>query len=419
MSKVLAVIKREYLTRVTSRGFLIWTILTPLLGAGLILGPGLYQERTARQGRIVVLDQSGDAELFARAQKLFAKNIASSQVTLQQEVLAPTANSAEQTLELSRQLSNGKLLGFLLIRPDVFTPQGKLLFHAPSSRDRSLTIRLRDAFNSAVLERRFAREGLSGKRFEELLTPLDLTLVSDQRDGSNREAFFLAVGMMTVLYGMIIFYGNLVMRGVIEEKQSRIMEVLLSSLRPFDLMLGKLIGIGLVSLTQVGLWLLSLALLSMASAAPALASNSFKLPPLAPLLLVFFFIFFVLGYFLFSTLYLIIGAMVSTEEDAQQLQMPVMLSIVVPMILLEHVLRQPNSFSSVLLSLIPIFSPILMFGRISVQLPPFWQIGLSIALLLGAIWAAVWVAAKIYRVGALMYGKPPNLPELLRWLRYS
>lgn len=419
MNKILAVIKREYLTRVTSRGFLIWTILTPLLGAALILGPGLYQERTARQGRLVVLDQSGEPEVFKRAQALFAKSAPNSQLILEQEPIAPGTDTAARVQELSRQLSSGELTGFLVLRPEVFTPQGKLLFHTQTLRDRNITNRLREAFNSAVLEKRLTREGLNSERLTALMTPLEMAVVSDQRDGANREAFILAIVMMTVLYGMIIFYGNLVMRGVIEEKQSRIMEVLLSSLRPFDLMLGKLVGIGLVSLTQVGLWLVSLALLSTVSAAPALASGGFKLPALAPGILVFFFIFFVLGYFLFSTLYLMIGAMVSTEEDAQQLQMPVMLSIVVPMILLEQVLRQPNSSFSIGLSLIPVFSPILMFGRICVQPPPAWQIGLSLLLLVGAIYGAVWLAAKIYRVGVLMYGKPPTLPELLKWLKYS
>jgi ABC-2 type transport system permease protein len=218
---------------------------------------------------------------------------------------------------------------------------------------------------------------------------------------------------------MIIIYGQLVLRGVVEEKQSRIIEVLLSSIKPFQLMLGKLIGIGLVSLTQVAVWMSALTALSFVTASAPLASNAFKLPLLEPKLLAAFFVFFVLGYFLFSTLFLIVGAMVSAEEDAQQLQMPVVLSVVAPMLLLEQVLRQPNSLFATVVSMVPVFSPILMFARIAVEPPPWWQIGLSIALLLLSIWLAVWLAAKIYRIGVLMYGKPPTLPELVKWLKYS
>jgi ABC-2 type transport system permease protein len=217
---------------------------------------------------------------------------------------------------------------------------------------------------------------------------------------------------------MMIFYGTFVMRGVIEEKQSRIIEVLLSSIRPIELMAGKLIGIGLVSLTQIVIWLAVSALLSATTALPLFAMAG-KLPALKLSTMLFFLLFFVLGYFLYSTLYLIVGAMVSEESDAQSMQFPVIASIVIPMLMLESVLRQPNSTSSVALSLIPIFSPILMFARTIVQTPPWWQIALSVVLLVATIFAAVWLAAKIYRVGVLMYGKPPTLPELWRWMKYS
>jgi ABC-2 type transport system permease protein len=412
MGKVLAIIKREYLTRVTSRGFIVWTILTPLLATGLLLGPALFQGRAAQQGRLLVLDQSGDAELFTLAQKHFFANLPPGRYLWEREVVSSGENLGPRIAALSQQISTGQVLGFLILPPDVFAGKSKILFHTQGLRERNLTTRLREAFNSALIERRLARAGIDTDRASELIQPLEMTIINNQSE-SNRAAFFLALGMMVVLYG------NLVMRSVIEEKQSRIIEVLLSSIRPVELMLGKLIGIGLVSLTQVGLWMLSLFLLSAVSAAPAFAGSDFKLPQLNPALVVYFFIFFLLGYFLFSTLYLVVGAMVSAEEDAQQLQMPVMLSVVIPMVLLEQVMRQPNSLFSTVLSLVPLFSPILMFGRLSVQPPPLWQTGLSILLLLAAIYGAVWLAAKIYRVGVLMYGKPPTLPELFRWLKYS
>ncbi len=419
MDKILAVIKREYLTRVTSRGFIVWTILTPLLGALLMFVPGYFLGRAAQRGKVVVLDQTGDAALFPLAQELFQRGPVPTRFELLHEAVAPGEVTNARAQELRQQISKGEVAGFLLIPPEVFTQSGKLTFHTQNLREQSLTARLRIAFNSAVIERRWVKEGVNAKRAGELMEPVELTVVSEREQGKSQEAVFLALGMLAVLYGVIIFYGQIVLRGVVEEKQSRIVEVLLSSIKPFHLMLGKLIGIGLVSLTQVGVWIGATFLLGVAAAAPAFAGSSFRMPALPPMLMVFFFVYFVLGYFLFSTLFLIVGAMVSAEEDAQQLMMPVILSVVAPMLLLEQVLRQPNSFFATVVSMVPLFSPILMFGRIAVEQPPWWQIGLSIGLLLLSIWGAVWLAAKIYRVGVLMYGKPPTLPELFKWLKYS
>ena len=419
MDKILAVIKREYLTRVTSRGFMIWTILTPLLATLLMLAPGFLMERTVQRGRIVVLDQTGDPELFPLAQELFARGPIPTRYELVHEMFSTGEQIPARVQTLKQQISSGQVAGILVVPPEVYAPNGKITYHTQNLREQSLSARLRIAFNSAVIERRWVKEGINAKRAGELMNPVEMTLISESDSSKSREAFFLALAMLVVLYGMIIIYGQLVLRGVVEEKQSRIIEVLLSSIKPFHLMLGKLIGIGLVSLTQVAVWMGTFTLLGLVTAATPLASNAFKLPALPPSLFAAFFVFFVLGYFLFSTLFLIVGAMVSAEEDAQQLQMPVVLSMVAPMLLLEQVLRQPNSMFATVISMVPLFSPILMFGRIAVEQPPWWQIGLSIALLLLSIWGAVWLAAKIYRVGVLMYGKPPTLPELFKWLKYS
>ena len=419
MEKILAVIKREYLTRVTSRGFMIWTILTPVLGSLLMFVPGYFMERAAQRGKLVVLDQSGDAELFPLAKAQFFSGSSLTRYELLHETIAPGAATNTRVLELSQQITKGEITGFLLVPPDVSEQKGKLVFHTQSLREQALTGRLRGAFNAAVIQRRWIKEGVNAQRAGELMTPVEMTVVSESEQGRGREAFILAAAMMVVLYGVIIIYGQLVLRGVIEEKQSRIIEVLLSSIKPFQLMLGKLIGIGLVSLTQITVWIVALNVLRLVTAAPGFAGNTVELPSLPPGLMIAFFVFFLLGYFLYSTLFLMVGALVSAEEDAQQLMMPVVLSVVAPMLMLEQVMRQPNSVFSVVASLVPLFSPILMFGRIAIEPPPLWQIGLSIALLVAAIWAAVWFAAKIYRVGVLMYGKPPTLPELVKWLRYS
>jgi ABC-2 type transport system permease protein len=420
MDKVLAIIKREYLTRVKSRAFLIWTVLTPLLGAALAFSPALFANRLSGKTKLAIVDQSGDNGLFVRVAKLLNETEPPrGMYELRLETLANGESLESARERLNRESKEGKLTGYVVVPPDVYQGRGKVQFYAASLRDRLLNTRLRTAFNLAMFEGRLVKEGVKPARAEVVMQPLEFEVISDTGDRNSREAFFLSLILLMLIYGMIIFYGTLVMRGVIEEKQSRIIEVLLSSVRPFQLMLGKLIGIGLVSLTQVLLWTVSALLLSALAALPMFAAASFKMPRLEWHILVFFAVYFVLGYFLYSTLYLIVGALVSAEEDAQQMMLPIVFSAVIPMLLFEQVVRQPNSLLSVLLSLTPIFSPILMFARIAVQTPPWWQIALSLILLAGTILGAVWLAAKIYRVGVLMYGKPPTLPELFRWLKYS
>ena len=184
------------------------------------------------------------------------------------------------------------------------------------------------------------------------------------------------------------------------------------------MMVGKLIGIGLVGLTQIGIWALSTALLSWFGAT-MFAAQGAKMPSVPMSLLVYFVLFFVLGFFLYATLYAAVGAIVSSEEDAQQVQFPVTMLLVVPMMIFGLVMSNPNSTSSIVLSMVPFFAPTLMMLRIAVINPPVWQVILSMVIMLATIAGLLWLSAKIYRVGILMYGKRPSIAELGRWLRYS
>ena len=233
-----------------------------------------------------------------------------------------------------------------------------------------------------------------------------------------RQDFMIAFALLFFLYITVLFYGIFVMRGVIEEKQSRIVEVLISSVRPTQMMLGKLLGIGLVGLTQIGIWALSTGLLSLFGAT-MFASQGAKVPNIPISLLVYFVVYFVLGFFLYATLYAMVGAIVSSEEDAQQVQFPVTMLIVMPMMLFGMVMSNPSSTSSILLAMMPFFAPTLMMLRIAVINPPVWQVILSMLIMVVTILGCVWVAAKIYRVGILMYGKRPSIAELGKWLRYT
>ncbi|HVB86172.1 MAG TPA: ABC transporter permease, partial [Candidatus Dormibacteraeota bacterium] len=205
-----------------------------------------------------------------------------------------------------------------------------------------------------------------------------------------------------------------------EEKTTRTMESLISTVRPFQLLAGKILGVAAVAFTQFLIWMTALALVftygAFLSAMSGVPISGVHIPVS---LLIYALIFFVLGYFMYASFYAAIGSACSNEQDAQQLQWPATLPLVFSVVIFGVVLSDPSSHASIVLSEIPLFAPILMTLRISVQTPPFWQIALSIALLIAAIVGVVWVSARVYRVGVLMYGKRPNLPELLRWLRYT
>jgi len=196
-------------------------------------------------------------------------------------------------------------------------------------------------------------------------------------------------------------------------------EVVLSSLKPFQLMLGKILGIGAVGLTQFSIWALFGLAASQYSRSLIPAGSGFSLVRIPAYIFVYFVVFFILGYFLYATFYAAVGSMVNSEKEAQQLVMPITMFLILPLLLLVFVIRSPDSSLSVFLSLIPLFTPIIMMLRIAVLLPPFIQVGGSIVLLVLAILLMVWLASKIYRVGILMYGKPPKFAEIVKWIRYK
>ncbi len=223
--------------------------------------------------------------------------------------------------------------------------------------------------------------------------------------------------MVMLLYTVVLIYGLAVMRSVIEEKSTRILEVLLSTVTSKELLAAKIIGVGAVGLTQILVWVTFALVFSV----PGLvAAKSFLGEVHIPLVaIVAFAVFFLLGYLLYSAMYAAIGSMVNTDQEAQQMQFPALIPLVLGVVLMNPVIQHPNSALAFWLSLVPFFAPILMLLRIVIEQPPMWQIGLCIAIILATIYGLLVLASRIYRVGILMYGKRPTLPELRRWLRYA
>ena len=249
-----------------------------------------------------------------------------------------------------------------------------------------------------------------------------------------------AVGwvMGFLIYLAVLIYGQYVMQGVIEEKSSRVVEIVVSSVRPFELMMGKVLGIGAMGLTQFVVWgvlvgagtsmagtvaalLLSpeqLDLPAGASEEAMLQAADITIPTIAPSLILWFVLFFLGGYLLYATLFAAVGSAVEQQQDAQSLVFPITLPLIVPIIFIYFLIESPDALLSVVLSIIPFFSPVLMVARMALTEVPLWQTVLAFLLLVGTFVGAIWLSSRIYRVGILMYGKKPGLRELLRWATY-
>lgn len=414
MRKVLVVLRREYLSRVRNRWFVIGTLALPALLIGVIAISAMLELRRTNRDRVLpIVDHSG--VLY----DLVAGRLDSA---FEPERVATTPEALEEVAERARERS---ISGYLVLDAETLT-SGKATFHgdrAPRSLNR---MRMQQAVVRSALEVRL-RATDSGAQVEDLLSggDLDFESASDEAPEEGAREVGMAVGFAAAmfLYFVILIYGMMVMRSVLEEKTSRIVEVIISSVRPWELMLGKILGVGAVGLTQVAIWMLT-ATLGLTVGLPYLIAFRPELANLRELLqylpavgaLVLFLAFFILGYLLFSSLYAAVAAMCSTEEEAQQTQFPVTLLVMIPILFMSSVMDNPNSALSTALSFVPFFSPIIMLPRF-LGGAPLWQVGLSMVLMVITIVGVAWVAGRIYRVGILMQGKRPTLPELWRWVK--
>jgi ABC-2 type transport system permease protein len=288
---------------------------------------------------------------------------------------------------------------------------------------------IRSAVTRAALEVRLAEAG-ADVDVDALFAggSMDLQILAEESSGTAEdepEFIGVFVGAM-LLYMVVLMYAAAVMRSALEEKTGRIVEILISSVRPWELMLGKILGVGSVGLTQLAVWILlgvlalTLGVPALVAARPDLANPEAIAQALPGIGLVALFVaLFLGGYFFYAALYAAVGAMCSTEEEAQQAQFPVVIFLVIPVLFLMPVMQDPNGSLAVIMSLVPFFSPVLLYARAGAAAIPGWQIAVSLSFLYLAVWGVAWVAGRIYRVGILMQGKRPTLPELWRWVRQA
>jgi ABC-2 type transport system permease protein len=421
MRNVWLVVKREYMERVRSKAFIIFTVLTPTLVAAVTILPSKLIGMKSSGTRHVVVVASNRGVGEAVQQQLESRDADSErEESLNLKVDVQVAPTDALRKQLSAEVGDSKLDGYLWLTDDAIAAR-KFTYSTRNSSDFIETSLVKNAVTTALMKQQLASHGVARNEVDDLLKPVSMDTVSVDK-GTEKKAggvgvILMPFVLMMMIYVPLIIYGVAVMRSVLEEKTTRIVELLLSSITARQLMAGKILGVGSVGLTQVGIWTLLGAVAgtpAMVAAKPYLAEMQM---PLSSYL--FFPVFFILGYFLYSTMYATVASMVNSEEEAQQMQWPVMLPLIICTTFAMSVIRQPNSPLAFWTSMFPLTAPIIMFVRILVQQPPVWQIALSIAILLATIYGLVSLCSRIYRVGILMYGKRPTLPEIMKWIKYA
>ena len=424
LDKTLVLAKREYLSRVKTKGFWIGILVLPVLMGALFVVPALVMSKTGSDTELVIVDGAGLGP--AVVERLEERRTEGSMdgARFATTVVAASADAAAQERELDRRLLDEEIDAWVRLDPDAIEA-GEVPFRARNVANAFTQDALEDALSEVVREPRLAEAGFSREQADALIQGIDLDTIRVSAEGSRSEAgeagFFLAYGLFFLLYMVLLIWGQQVLQGVLEEKSSRVVEVIVSSARPFDLMLGKLLGIGGAALTQFLVWMGTLVALTAPGLVTSLAflSEMDDLPSITVAQALYVVIFFVLGFFVYSSMYAAVGAAFNSLQEAQNFSSVPTLAIVSPLFFLFPVINDSGSPLAVVLSMIPLLSPILMPLRIAVELPPAWQIWLSIAITAAFVVLMVWLASRIYRVGILMYGKKPTVQELWRWLRYA
>jgi ABC-2 type transport system permease protein len=420
--KLRLIVKREYLTRIRTKGFIIGTILVPLIGlAFCLLIIYLVNHKPTKSMRLVIVDDSGTlAQPITQGLDAKLEN-GKPEFNIVETIVQPASPDAVHQ-DLRARINAEKIDAYLWIPRD---PKQSFELHMRNPDNFSLIGPLSGAVDQAVISRRLTERGVHLDDIKTILHGADLKLMKVSETGEAEEkgqSIGIAIALVVLLYTALLMYGIITMRSVLEEKTTRTMEVLISAVRPFELLAGKILGVALAAFTQFAIWMISTALLFSYGtlAALGMGQGSAMSGVHIPISLVLYAgIFFIGGYFLYSSMFAAIGAACSNDQDAQQLQWIAMAPLVFCMVIYSMVLNDPTSTASVVLSEIPFFAPVLMALRISLQTPPAWQIALSLFLLLITTVATIYASAKIYRVGILMYGKRPSLVEMFRWLRYS
>jgi ABC-2 type transport system permease protein len=425
--KIFAVVRREYVERIRTKSFWFATLLIPFFFFGLIAIQIAVSRRAGGERKVVVLDLTG--HLFQplasdlAEQEAEQKKSSSGRSSLHWNLESrPVRGDLAATKKALEKEVLAKKIGAYLVLDPVELQKDHVEYYSISVSEFVALSQLERALNRIRLREKIARRGLPADLAADLEKPVVLKAFKVTESGTAEEkgaGIIAALIFFFLMYSTFFMYGYQVMRGVIEEKSNRIVEVIVASVRPTELMLGKIFGVGLVGLTQYAVWALLAMNLSLPAVAVAMSNSEMGSPRVPASMVGFFILFFLLGYFLYASIYTAIAAPFNTDQEAQQLAMIPMILILSSIAIYPAVMNNPSGGIAVFFSLLPFTAPLIMFLRTALSEPPAWQIAASAVLLIAATIGLAWFAGRVYRVGILMYGKKPTIPEILRWVRYA
>ena len=409
MRNVWLIAKREYLERVRTKAFIIATILIPLSLAGLGYGGGFLAQKTKSTAHIAIL--SADP-VFAKELK---RELEQGEDSSMQVEVAPLNVATRAQLNAELKDSKQQITGYLqVLAPAAAGERPRFIYRGRSASDIGTDTLLKTAIAGALLREKLIGSGMSGDDIDSALTPIK---IENPETGDTTAAFFGAYVLFILMYMVIMLYSMNTARSIIEEKSSRIFEVLLSTIRADELLAGKILGVGAVGMTQTGIWMAAAGGLGVYFAGSLANSGGHSIVSLRQV--VFFLLYFLFAFLLYSSLAAGLGAITNSEQELQQLNLFLVMPLAFCMLVVIMVIKSPDSTMSRVVSLIPVCSPLLMNLRISIGSPRPWEIALSFVLMSVTILAILWVSSRVYRIGILMYGKKPNVREILRWVKYS
>ncbi len=440
-SKVAVIVQREYVSRIKTKGFWIGTVILPLFMLAMTVVPSLLLAKSKANLRLAVVDETGQVGKALLDKLREADKPAPEEATeeakralrgerrsppLKAEFTAqlepPGADPTAQRKALDQKVLAGDLDAWVWI-DEAGLAKNKVEYHGQNVSNFVTQERLTRAISAVVRDSRLRAAGYDAEKVAELAKPIDLATLRVTAEGARAEmgmaGFFFAYFLFFLLYVVLMIYGQQVMTGVLEEKTSRVVEVVVSTVKPMEMMLGKLLGICLVGLTQLAIWLGTAAVITAPGIVATLVTLPEGIPSVTPGIIFNFLAFFLLGFFLYATFFAAIGSAFNDLREAQQAATGATFFLVGPIFIMFLIMNDPDSPIAILTSLFPPFTPLLMMLRIVVKTPPVWQIALGYALTAAAAVGMVWVCAKIYRTGILMYGKKPTFKELWQWVRYA
>lgn len=439
MSKISVIIAHEYLTRVKNKWFIIGTLLAPL-GLVLMFTIPILAAALAGDG------QEGKVAVIDRTQRLEQAVVLSDTATF-----TFSKNRSEEQLKAA--VEKEELQAYIII-PENVLEEGIVTMYSKGGSGIAFKSAISDKIEPLITKARLTTAGTDTAVVAIVQKGITINALKISDKGveadSSAASAALGYGVGFVIYMLIFIYGAMVMRGVVEEKANRIVEVIISSVRPYDIMMGKVLGIGLVGLTQMVAWValstvvtIGLGYALAPSVDPAQMQQAMQgmqgmgqmnmpggmqnnptsmmvggiaLPNISLVSILLFMFYFLAGYFIYATLYAAVGSAVDQEADASQLTLPITLPVIIPMLFIGNIIAAPNGTTAVVLSLIPLFTPILMPVRIAATDVPVWQVLTSLLLCIGTFMGAIWIASRIYRIGVLSYGKKPSLKDLSKWI---